>query len=59
MDDLDLWNIGDKWLWFCRQIDPDFNPNRMQDATGRLYFIEREVDTHAEWRDLNRQLTDA
>jgi hypothetical protein len=36
--------IGDsqaQFLWYCNQVDPAFSTGRMQDAIGRIYFIER------------------
>jgi hypothetical protein len=36
--------IGDAnamFLWFCSQVDPAFTSGRMQDAIGRIYYIER------------------
>lgn len=36
--------IGDCYalfLWFCSQVDPAYAVGRMQDALGRIYFLER------------------
>lgn len=36
--------IGDSnatFLWFCNQVDPAFSSGRMQDALGRIYFMQR------------------
>lgn len=36
--------IGDSqalWAWFVNQVDPQFSSGRMQDAIGRLYFLQR------------------
>lgn len=29
------------FLWYATQVDPAFNSGRMQDAIGRIYFIQR------------------
>ena len=34
-------NVNDTFLEFCNQSDPAFASGRMQDAIGRIYFIER------------------
>ena len=36
--------IGDSFAvfqWFCNMVDPAYSVGRMQDAIGRIYFIER------------------
>src|SRR5271170_7385594 len=36
--------IGDSFAvfqWLCNMVDPAYSVGRMQDAIGRIYFIER------------------
>lgn len=36
--------IGDNYalfLWYTQQVDPAYNSGRMQDAIGRIYFMQR------------------
>ena len=33
--------VNSTFLYYCNQVDPAFATGRMQDAIGRIYFIER------------------
>jgi len=34
-------NVNDTFLYYTQQVDPAYASGRMQDAIGRIYFIER------------------
>ena len=34
-------NNNDQWAWLFNSVDPSYASGRMQDAIGRIYFIER------------------
>src|SRR5882762_477916 len=36
-----LGNVNDTFLQYTNQVDPAFSEGRMQDAIGRIYFLER------------------
>jgi hypothetical protein len=37
----EIGNVNDILLWYTNNIDPAYASGRMQDAIGRIYFIER------------------